>query len=104
MENAIVKIYPDNIGLNEIGNVVLAGHNYNNGTLFSRNEDLEDGDEIIITDSSGNSVTYVVYSKFITTSDDADYMVRSTSGKREISLTTCTDDEVDRLIVLAREK
>ena len=30
-------------------------------------------------------------------------MNRDTNGKREISLTTCTDDTRDRLIIWARE-
>lgn len=97
-------MYPDNTNLNEVGNVVLIGHNYNNGTFFSHNEDLENGDEIIITDRDGNSVTYEVYDKFETTPSDTEYMTRSTNGTREISLSTCTDDAVNRIIILAREK
>lgn len=104
MENAIVKMYPSDIDLNEVGNVVLIGHNYNNGTLFSHNEDLENGDEIIITDKDGDQVTYEVYNKFVTTPSDVNYMVRSTNGKREISLSSCTDDTQNRIIILAREK
>ena len=100
---AIVMLYPSNIGLNEVGNTVLAGHNYRNGTFFANNKRLQDGDKIYITDTSGRRVTYEVYNKYETSTSDSEYMNRDTKGKREISLTTCTDDTKGRLIIWARE-
>ena len=100
---AIVKLYPSTIGLNEVGNTVFAGHNYRNGTFFSNNKRLEDGDRIYITDLSGERVTYEVYEKYETSTSDSEYMNRDTRGKREISLTTCTDDTSGRLIIWAQE-
>ena len=104
MEKAIVMMYPNNPDkLNEPGNVVLIGHNYGDGKLFANNENLKSGDKIIISDEKGRTITYEVYDKFTTDPSDTDYMMRSTNGKREISLSTCTDDERNRIIVLARE-
>lgn len=104
MEKAIVMMYPNNPDkLNEPGNVVLIGHNYGDGKLFANNENLKNGDKIIISDEKGRTITYEVYDKFTTDPSDTDYMMRSTNGKREISLSTCTDDERNRIIVLARE-
>ncbi len=104
MEKAIVMIYPsDPSKLNEPGNIVLAGHNYGDGKLFANNKNLKNGDKIIISDEKGRTITYEVYDKFTTDPSDTEYMSRSTNGKREISLSTCTDDEVNRTIVLARE-
>ena len=100
---AIIKLYPSTIELNEVGNTVLAGHNYRNGTFFSNNKRLENGDKIYITDLSGRTVTYEVYRKYETSTSDSEYMNRDTEGKREISLTTCTDDTSKRLIIWARE-
>ena len=100
---AIVKLYPSNRGLNEVGNTVFAGHNYRNGTFFSNNKRLEEGDKIYITDISGERVEYEIYDKYETGTGDSSYMNRDTQGRREISLTTCTDDTRARLIILARE-
>ena len=100
---AIVMLYPSNIGLNEVGNTVLAGHNYRNGTFFSNNKRLQDGDKIYITDTSGERVEYAVTKKYETSTSDSSYMSRDTNGKRELSLTTCTDDTTRRLIIWAEE-
>lgn len=100
---AIVKLYPSTNELNEVGNAVLAGHNYRNGTFFSNNKRLENGDLIYITDLSGERVAYEIYRKYETSTSDSEYMNRDTEGRREISLTTCTDDSSRRLIIWARE-
>ena len=93
-------------GINQVGNTVIIGHNYRNGTFFSNNKKLELGDKIYLTDLSGKKVTYTITKKYITNSEDADYMVRDTKGKREISLSTCTDDvnSKKRLVIWAEEK
>lgn len=101
---AIVKLYPSSDLLNEVGNTVLAGHNYKNGTFFSNNKKLEKGDEIYITDLTGRKVTYEIYNIYETTTSDSEYMNRDTNGRREISLSTCTDDTKARLIIWAAEK
>ena len=99
----IVVLYPANKDLNEVGNIVLAGHNYRNGTFFSNNKRLEEGDSIYITDLSGERVEYKIYKKYVTSTGDSAYMNRDTEGRREISLTTCTDDTSQRLIIWAAE-
>lgn len=93
-------------GINQVGNTVIIGHNYRNGTFFSNNKKLELEDKIYLTDLSGKKVTYTITKKYITNSEDADYMVRDTKGKREISLSTCTDDvnSKKRLVIWAEEK
>ena len=101
---AIVKLYPSSDLLNEVGNTVLAGHNYKNGTFFSNNKKLEKGDEIYITDLTGRKVTYEIYNIYETTTSGSEYMNRDTNGRREISLSTCTDDTKERLIIWAAEK
>lgn len=101
MEVGITIIYGP--GLNEVGNTVLAGHNYRNGTFFSNNNKLSSGDKIYITDLSGKKVTYTIYKKYKTDPNDFSYATRETNGKREISLTTCTDDSSARIIIWAKE-
>lgn len=102
--NVAIGLVPYGPGVNEVGNTILYGHNFRNGTFFSNNKKLSNGDEVIITDQKGEKVTYIIYDMFQTTSNDAEYMTRDTQGRREISLQTCTDDSKNRLIILAAEK
>lgn len=91
-------------GLNQVGNTIIVGHNYRNGTFFSRNRELKNGDKIYITDTTGTRIEYTIYNIYTTSSDDADYITRDTAGKREISLSTCTDDSNYRLVIWASEE
>ena len=102
LETSVVLMYTAS-GLNEVGNSVIIGHNYRNGTMFSNVKKLENGDIIYITDSQGRKVKYTVYSIYRTSGSDGKYITRNTQGKREISLSTCTDDSKARTIVLAKE-
>lgn len=90
-------------GLNQIGNTTIAGHNYRSGAFFGKNKKLANGDIIYITDNSGKKVKYTIYKIYKTTPNDGNYLTRDTAGKREISLTTCTDDSKGRLIIWAKE-
>ena len=102
IEVAVAVQYPLNATLNTEGNVVIAGHNYRNGTFFSDNKKLGNGDKIYITDLNGSKVEYRVYNTFITEANDNSIYNRDTDGKREITLYSCTDDLAGRLIVQAR--
>lgn len=90
-------------GLNKTGVTVISGHNYRNGLFFSNNAKLSTGDKIYITDNSGQTITYEIYKKYQTTPEDASFTTVDTEGKREIVLTTCTDDSKNRIIICARE-
>ncbi len=92
-------------GLNEVGNTIIAGHNYHNGLFFSNNKNIQVGDKIYIKDTSGRTVTYIVYNKFETTPEDTSYINKDTNGKREITLYTCSNvDRNKRLIIEAKEQ
>ena len=39
--------------LNQVGNATIMGHNYRNGTFFSNLKNVQNGDDIYITDTSG---------------------------------------------------
>lgn len=90
-------------GPNKVGNTVIIGHNYRNGSFFGNNDKLSIGDKIYITDTTGTRIEYNIYNIYETTPDDADYFERDTAGKREISLSTCTDNSKARLIIWASE-
>ena len=89
-------------GLNQVGNTVIVGHNYRDGSFFSNNKKLVSGDKIYITDTTGNRVEYTIYNTYITSDQDFSYAVRDTGGKREISLSTCTENVSQRLVIWAR--
>lgn len=98
-----VGIY-DGPGLNQVGNTTIAGHNYRDGRFFSNNKKLVEGDKIHITDTTGKKITYSIYKTYTTSPEDSSYLDRDTEGRREISLTTCTDDAQSRLIIWAKEQ
>lgn len=105
LEIAIGVQWPVNLDkLNEPGNTVLLGHNYRNGVFFSNNKKLAKGDSILITDATGETVTYIIYNIYETSPNDVSHIQRDTGGAREISLQTCTDDAADRLMIWAKEK
>ena len=90
------------VGLNQVGNTVIIGHNYRNGQFFSNNKNLDIGDKIYITDYTGTKLGYTIYNIFETTPDDASFYTRNTDGAVEITLSTCTNDNKARLIIFAR--
>lgn len=103
LETSVAILYGP--GVNVPGNTVIVGHNYRNKRFFSNNDKLTSGDEVILTDVYGDTVTYVIYNMYYTSPDDAEYMLRNVEeGVREISLSTCNDDSSQRLIIWAREK
>lgn len=88
--------------LNKSGNNLIVGHNFRNGKIFSNNSKLQIGDKIYITTLDGNRVEYTIYSKFTTTPEETNYLKRDTSRGAEITLSTCTNDENYRTIILAK--
>ncbi len=94
-----------NKDLNVLGtNAFILGHNYLNGQFFSNNDKLSIGDKIYITDQMGTKITYTIYDRFYTTSDDASFMLRDVDpNTREITLQTCNDNSTQRLIIFAKD-
>lgn len=100
MRIAPVRFYgPDP---NEIGNLCIVAHNYRNNAFFSKVPLLNNGDIIEIKDLLGNVVQYSVYDKFQVTENDTTSTTQYTDGKKEVTLITCTNDTLHRVIVKAR--
>lgn len=86
-------------------NALILGHNYRNGLFFSDNYKLALGDQIIITDQTGNTVSYTIYNMYYTDASDASFMERELDPEvREITLQTCNDDSSQRLIIWAKDR
>ena len=88
---------------NQVGNLCIVGHNYRNSRFFSKVPNLVEGDSIDITDLSGKTITYKVYSKYEVDPSDVSCTTQLTNGRREITLITCTDDSKYRVVVKARQ-
>lgn len=85
-------------------NVFIAGHRLgyrDTGSylLFRDLDELENGDEIHLTDSENREYTYRVFRKF-TVAPDAGEVMRPVKGKNVVSLQSCTlPDYKERIIV-----
>ena len=88
---------------NEIGNLCIAGHNYDDDRFFSNLYKLSLGDMIKIYDSNNSYISYYVYDKFEVIKSDTSCTNQDTNGKREITLVTCNNVNKNRLVIKAKE-
>ena len=100
LETGLVVYYPSGDNINQVGNTVIAGHNYRNGMFFSNLKKLSNGAKIYIKDFRGTTLTYEVYNKFEASSTDTSFYSRDTNGVAEITLSTCTDASNDQRTIL----
>lgn len=92
---------------NEVGNYCIVGHNYLNDKMFSRLDELKNGDIVELKDLSGKIIEYRVYDKYIVNPTDTSCTSQRTKdgkklGFREITLITCANYGTQRLIVKCR--
>jgi len=88
---------------NEIGNLCIAGHNYDDNSFFSNLYKLNIGDEIRIYDSFNLLIKYHIYDKYETSKKDTSCTSQDTNGNKEITLVTCNNFNGNRLIIKAKE-
>lgn len=88
---------------NEVGNFVIAGHNYRNKTYFGRLSEIEIDDIVELTDPTGRTLAYSVYDTYYVNPKDVSCTSQLTNGKKEVTLITCSSDGSERLVVKARE-
>lgn len=88
---------------NQIGNMCIVGHNYDNNKFFSNIKNLKHNDEIIILDTNNQSVSYYVYSSMEVSDNDSSPVLQKADNKREITLITCNNKTKKRIIVKAKE-
>ena len=90
---------------NEIGNLCIVAHNYNNYKFFSQINTLNFGNIITIYDLNGKKIDYYVYDKFEINYDDLECTNQDTNGNREITLITCNNiEKTRRIVVKAKER
>lgn len=88
---------------NEIGNCCIAGHNFKNKNMFHNIKKLVIGDRLFITDTNNRKIEYEVYNVYKVQPEDVNCLSQETNSSREVTLITCTNDSVLRIIVKAKE-
>lgn len=88
---------------NEVGNLCIAGHNFQNKNMFHNLRKLKKGDNIFITSNENGKVQYSIYNVYKVLPEDVGCLSQETNGKKEITLITCTNDSKKRIIIKARE-
>ena len=86
-----------------LGNICIAGHNYDNGLFFSDIPKLFIGDKIQLSLLNGISYTYTIYKRYETSSNDTSCTNQKTNGNHEITLVTCNNFNGNRIIIKAIE-
>ncbi|MDP9486015.1 MAG: class E sortase [Actinomycetota bacterium] len=91
----------------EEANVYIAGHRIGfegerSHLVFYDLDALQEGDEVILTDSDGTRYTYTVFASFVVGPSDT-YVTEPVPGKNVVSLQTCTPIPTfeERLVVQA---
>lgn len=92
---------------NEVGNMVVVGHNYKNNKFFSNLSKIQHGEIVKITDLAGKTLDYKVYDTFVIDPYDNSCTSQLTDGKTEITLITChyengSNHATKRFVVKAR--
>lgn len=86
-----------------LGNMAIAGHRTTYGEPFRNIDQLELGDEIVVTDIQGREFTYVVDSQKIVGPNDSYVVATTDPSVARLTLTTCHPEfsASERLIVSA---
>ena len=98
LQNGICKLYGNN--LNERGNLVIVGHNYDD--LFKKLEELEVGDEFFAENRNSDKTHYKI-SEIVTIEPTDLSMLLPKEDKTEITLITCQTGATTRLVVKAEK-
>lgn len=88
--------------VHEVGNLCIAGHNYDDSRFFSNLSKLNIGDEIQLFNSNGKMLTYVVFNKYETSNNDTSCTLPTANNLKEITLVTCNNLNGNRLIIKAK--
>ena len=105
LEISVNRYWPKkgSLQLDEIDNYCIVGHNYRNGKMFGRLNELENGDIVEIDDLTGRTLKYAVYKKYVVQPDDTSCTSQHTNGRKELTLITCTNYGTERLVVKCKQ-
>lgn len=86
---------------NDVGNMVITGHNNKDGSQFGRLKELKEGDIVTLMDKWGDTFTYEVYDIETIKPDDM-ASLEEYEGERALALVTCTSNGNSRLLLRCR--
>ena len=101
MKISIIKYWGE--GVNDYGNLSIAGHNNKSGTMFGKTKKLSEGDIVELSDLEGKTIQYSIYNIFTTSPNDVNILLPRDEHVREVTLITCTNGNKQRLILKAQE-
>lgn len=104
LEVSVTLEHITGIGINKPGNVTISGHNYKNEQFFANNYRIENGDKVYIKDMDGVELEYIVYNIQEVGENDKSFVQRNTNGGIEVTLSTCTDNVVNRIVIFAKHE
>lgn len=88
---------------NKVGNLCIAGHNFDDDRFFSKLSLLDVGDIIKIYAPANVCVYYKAYEMYEIEKNDMSCTSQETNGDKEITLITCNNINKKRLILKAKE-
>lgn len=88
----------------EVGNLCIAGHNYDSSKFFSKIATLNIDDEIIIYNHLNKKFSYFVFDIYEVKSDDLSPIYSYDNNSRQLTLVTCNNLNNNRIIVNALYK
>ena len=102
MKYGIIKYWGK--GVNDYGNLSLAGHNKYNGTMFGKLKNLSSGDIVELTNLNKITIRYEINHITKTTPNDVSILQTKDNSIRELTLITCTNGTKERRVVKAKEQ
>lgn len=105
ISNELLKLAPckfDGKMPPDIGNLCIAGHNYNDERFFSNISLLDLKDLIIIENDNKNKFYYYVYDIFELAENKLNNINRYTQNSLELTLVTCNNSNGNRIIIKAK--
>ena len=106
VNDELLKIAPCKISgpmPNQLGNLCIAGHNYDNYKFFSKISSLENNDEIIIYDINGTKESYFVFRNYEVSNNDLSPLENLNEEIKQVTLITCNNSNYNRVIVQAKK-
>lgn len=85
----------------EVGNLCIAGHNYDNDKFFSKIASLSINDEIILYSNSNKKFSYLIFEIYEVKSDDLSPVYSYDKNSKQLTLITCNNMNNNRIIVKA---
>lgn len=88
----------------KIGNLCIAGHNYDNTKFFSNISNLNINDEIVIYNNSNEKFSYFISDIYEVKQNDLSPVYSYDKNTRQLTLITCNNLNNNRIIVKALYK